>query len=85
MFEVLDAPSPMQDKPDALELARPAGPNRIPRREFRYPLSTETIIPVARDTESTISDENDEPTIKDLECLDRAGATRRTHWAEWGG
>jgi ATP-binding cassette subfamily B protein len=37
VFEVLDAPNPIADKPDAIELARPTGHVEIDHVDFRYP------------------------------------------------
>jgi ATP-binding cassette subfamily B protein len=66
VFEVLDAPSPLTDAPDALVLTNPRGEIEFSDVEFRYPLSTETIIPSLELASSTISDENEPPTIKRL-------------------
>jgi ATP-binding cassette subfamily B protein len=66
VFEVLDAPSPLVDSPDAKVLTNPQGQIEFDNVEFRYPLSTETIIPSLETPSSTISDENEAPTIKNL-------------------
>ncbi len=66
VFEVLDSPSPITDAPDAAVLERPAGRIEFDHVTFRYPLSTETIIPSLETPSSSISDENEAPIIKDL-------------------
>ena len=67
VFEVLDAPSPIVDRPDALALEHPKGRVTFDHVTFRYPLSTETIIPSLETPSSSISDEDTEPVIRDLE------------------
>ncbi len=67
VFEVLDAPSPIVDAADAIELESPEGRVTFEHVSFRYPLSTETIIPSLETPSSTVSDENLDPVIRDLE------------------
>ncbi len=67
VFEVLDAPSPIVDAPDAVDLETPAGRVRFDHVSFRYPLSTETIIPSLETPSSTKSDESLAPVIRDLD------------------
>ncbi len=66
VFEVLDAPSPLVDAPDAIELVDPKG--RIEFRDvtFRYPLSNETIIPTLETPSSSLSDADARPVIEHL-------------------
>ncbi len=67
VFEVLDAPSPIVDAVDAVELESPRGRVTFEHVSFRYPLSTETIIPSLETPSSTVSDENLAPVIRDLD------------------
>ena len=67
VFEVLDAPSPIVDQPDAIALENPEGRVTFDHVTFRYPLSTETIIPSLETPSSTLSDEHSAPVIRDLE------------------
>ncbi len=66
VFEVLDSPSPLQDQPGAHVLSSPRGQLEFDQVSFRYPLSTETIIPSLETPSSTISDEDLAPTIQNL-------------------
>ena len=45
VFEVLDAPSPLTDAPDAVELTEPEGRIEFRHVTFRYPRSDELIVP----------------------------------------
>jgi ATP-binding cassette subfamily B protein len=45
VFEVLDAPSPLVDAPDAADLVRPRGKVELRDVTFRYPRSDELIVP----------------------------------------
>ena len=67
VFEVLDAPSPIVDSPDAKVLERAEGRVTFDKVSFRYPLSTETIIPSLETPSSTISDEDLAPVIRGLD------------------
>lgn len=66
VFEVLDSPSPLQDQPDAHVLSEPRGEIELVDVTFRYPLSTETIIPTLETPSSTVSDADEAPTIQNL-------------------
>ena len=67
VFEVLDAPSPIVDAPDAIVLDAPEGRVTFDNVSFRYPLSTETIIPSLETPSSTVSDEDLQPVIRGLD------------------
>lgn len=67
VFEVLDAPSPLVDRPGSIELEDPKGAIQFDDVTFRYPLSTETIIPTLETPSSSISDEDLEPVIRHLD------------------
>ncbi len=73
VFEVLDSPIPLADKPDAVELRSPQG--RIEFRDvtFRYPLSNETIIPSLETPSSSLSDEHMAPVIQHLDLTIEPG------------
>ncbi len=66
VFEVLDSEIPLADKPGAIELPEVKGRIEFDNVTFRYPLSTETIIPSLETPSSSISDENEAPVIRDL-------------------
>ncbi len=66
VFEVLDSPSPIVDAPDAVELINPKGAVEFDDVTFRYPLSTETIIPSLETPSSTISDADEAPIIRNF-------------------
>jgi ATP-binding cassette, subfamily B, bacterial len=44
VFEVLDAPNPIEDKPDAVELRNPSGHVELDRVSFRYPSASDATI-----------------------------------------
>lgn len=67
VFEVLDAPSPIVDRPDAVVLADAQGRVTFDKVSFRYPLSTETIIPSLETPSSSVSDEDLAPVIRSLD------------------
>ncbi len=73
VFEVLDAPIPLDDAPDAIELRDPEG--RIEFRDvtFRYPLSNETIIPSLETPSSVLSDADARPVIEHLDLVIEPG------------
>ncbi len=66
VFEVLDSPIPLADKEDAIDLTEPKGFVEFENVTFRYPLSTETIIPSLETPSSTVSDENELPTLRNV-------------------
>jgi len=67
VFEVLDAPSPIVDSPNATVLDRAEGRVTFDKVSFRYPLSTETMIPSLETPSSSVSDEDLAPVIKELD------------------
>lgn len=67
VFEVLDAPSPIVDRPDAVVLQKAQGRVTFDKVSFRYPLSTETIIPSLETPSSSVSDEDLVPVIRNLD------------------
>lgn len=67
VFEVLDAPSPIVDSPDAIVLKDTEGRVTFDKVVFRYPLSTETIIPSLETPSSSVSDEDLAPVIRELD------------------
>jgi ATP-binding cassette subfamily B protein len=66
VFEVLDAPSPLIDRPGASVMARPQGRITFDNVSFRYPDSTETIIPSLETQSSVVSDADSPAVIKNL-------------------
>ena len=67
VFEVLDAPSPIVDEPGAEVLENTEGRVTFDNVSFRYPLSTETIIPSLETPSSSVSDEDLAPVIRALD------------------
>lgn len=57
VFEILDAPSPLIDAPDAIELSEPQGQVEFRNVDFRYPRSDELIVPGLETPASTGVDE----------------------------
>lgn len=73
VFEVLDAPSPIVDAPDAIDLERPQGRIEFDDVTFRYPRSTDTIIPSLEIPSSTVSDEHEGPVIQEFDVVIEPG------------
>lgn len=67
VFEVLDAPSPIVDRDDAIELDRADGRVTFDSVSFRYPSSTETIIASLETPSSAVADDDEAPVIKHLD------------------
>lgn len=63
VFEVLDAPSPLQDTPDAVGLIDPAGRIEFENVTFRYPRSDELIVPGLETPGATGEDQQKERDI----------------------
>ena len=60
VFEVLDAPSPLQDRPDAIALEAPEGSIEFDRVSFRYPRSDELIVPGLETPSASNKDQENE-------------------------
>ncbi|NNE94796.1 MAG: ABC transporter ATP-binding protein [Acidimicrobiales bacterium] len=73
VFEVLDAPSPLVDRPGASELVRPEGRITFDDVTFRYPDSTETIIPSLETQSSVVSDADTPAVIRNLSVTIQPG------------
>jgi ATP-binding cassette subfamily B protein len=66
VFEVLDAPSPLVDAPDAVDIDRPEGRVELRRVTFRYPRSDELIVPGLETPGSTESEQGVGPVLRDV-------------------
>lgn len=66
VFEVLDAPSPLVDAPDAKELTEPKGRVEFRNVSFHYPRSNEMIVPGLETPGSTASEEEMPPVLHDV-------------------
>lgn len=66
VFEVLDAPSPLVDAPDAIELTEPEGRIEFRHVSFHYPRSNEMIVPGLETPGSTASEEEMPPVLHDV-------------------
>ena len=64
VFEVLDAPSPLTDKPDAVPVTDPKGRIEFRDVSFRYPRSDEMIVPGLETPGSTESEVDVAPVLK---------------------
>lgn len=62
VFEVLDAPSPLVDAPDAKKLVNPQGKIEFRDVSFRYPRSDEMIVP-GLETPTSLEAEHDLPPV----------------------
>jgi ATP-binding cassette subfamily B protein len=66
VFEVLDAPSPLVDKPGATPVSEPKGRIEFRNVSFRYPRSDEMIVPGLETPGSTESEADVGPVVKDV-------------------
>ncbi len=66
VFEVLDAPSPLVDAPDAEELTEPKGRVEFRNVSFHYPRSNEMMVPGLETPGSTASEEEMPPVLHDV-------------------
>ncbi len=66
VFEVLDAPSPLRDSPDAAPLVGPKGKIEFANVSFRYPRSNELIVPGLETPGSTADEDDVPPVLQDL-------------------
>ncbi|MGF1598636.1 MAG: ABC transporter ATP-binding protein [Acidimicrobiales bacterium] len=67
VFEVLDAPSPLVDAPDAVELTEPRGRIEFRNVTFRYPRSDEMIVPGLETPGSTESEADVVPVLRGVD------------------
>ncbi len=77
VFEVLDAPSPLTDAPDAVTLVDPKGHIEFADVTFRYPGSDELIVPGLETPESVVVEgeaiERGEPVLRNLSFVIEPG------------
>jgi len=67
VFEVLDAPSPLTDAPDAKELAGPQGRIEFRDVSFRYPRSDELIVPGLETPGSDVDERDLAPVLRGVD------------------
>ncbi len=73
VFEVLDAPSPLVDSPDAVAVTEPKGRIEFRDVSFRYPRSDEMVVPGLETPGSTESELDVPPVLKDLSFMIEPG------------
>ncbi len=66
VFEVLDAPSPLVDADDAIELTDPRGRIEFRNVSFRYPRSDELIVPGLETPSSSVNEEQVAAVLDDV-------------------
>ncbi len=66
VFEVLDAPSPLVDAPDAVELSEPRGRIEFRNVSFRYPRSDELIVPGLETPSSSVDEQQIAAVLDDV-------------------
>jgi len=66
VFEVLDAPSPLTDAPDAKEIVNPVGRIEFEDVTFRYPTANEMIVPGLEIPSSSESEVDVEPVLRNV-------------------
>ncbi|MGI9595742.1 MAG: ABC transporter ATP-binding protein [Acidimicrobiales bacterium] len=73
VFEVLDAPSPLVDAPDAVDLTDPQGKIEFRNVSFRYPRSDELIVPGLETPSSSASEEHLPDVLKGINLTIKPG------------
>ncbi len=73
VFEVLDAPSPLTDAPDAVDLVQPEGRIEFRDVSFRYPRSNELIVPGLETPSSSASEEHVPDVLKGINLTIKPG------------
>jgi ATP-binding cassette subfamily B protein len=73
VFEVLDAPSPLTDAPDAKELTDPRGEIEFRNVDFRYPRSDELIVPGLETPSSSVGEEDVALVLNNLDFVIKPG------------
>ena len=73
VFEVLDAPSPLLDAPDAVDLTDPKGKIEFRNVTFRYPRSDELIVPGLETPSSSANEEHVAPVLNGIDLTIKPG------------
>ena len=73
VFEVLDAPSPLTDAPDAKDLTDPRGEIEFRNVDFRYPRSDELIVPGLETPSSSVGEEDVALVLNNLDFVIKPG------------
>ncbi|MEM7341690.1 MAG: ABC transporter ATP-binding protein [Actinomycetota bacterium] len=73
VFDVLDAPSPLVDKPDATTITNPAGRIEFRNVEFRYPRADEIIVPGLETPSTTVTDVATAPVLRGIDVTIEPG------------
>ena len=78
VFEVLDTPNPITDRPGAIDLVDPRGRIEFDELWFRYPAASEVSLPsLEADTTAALSTEAGTFVLRGVDAVDRAGPARR--------
>jgi ATP-binding cassette subfamily B protein len=76
VFEVLDAPNPIEDRPGALALERPEGRVELDGVWFRYPAASEvSLASLEANVEATLSEEPSQPVLRGIDLVVEPGQT----------
>jgi ATP-binding cassette subfamily B protein len=76
VFEVLDAPNPIEDQPGARDLGRPQGRVELDGVWFRYPAASEvSLASLEADVEAHLSEEPSEPVLRGIDLVVDPGQT----------
>ncbi len=67
VFEVLDAPIPLADRPDAVPLTDPKGRIEFDQVSFRYPPATETIVESLETPSAAADSVDDRPVLQEVD------------------
>ncbi len=73
VFEVLDAPSPLTDAPDAKQLTDPRGEIEFRNVDFRYPRSDELIVPGLETPSSSVGEQDVALVLNNLDFVIKPG------------
>jgi ATP-binding cassette subfamily B protein len=76
VFEVLDAPNPIEDRPGAVDLQRPRGRIELDGVWFRYPAASEiSLASLEADVDAPLPDDRSAPVLRGIDLVVEPGQT----------
>jgi ATP-binding cassette subfamily B protein len=76
VFEVLDAPNPIEDRPDAIDLGRPEGRIELEGVWFRYPAASEiSLASLEADVDAPLPEDRSAPVLRGIDLVVEPGQT----------
>ncbi|MBV9952324.1 MAG: ABC transporter ATP-binding protein, partial [Acidimicrobiia bacterium] len=76
VFEVLDAPNPIEDRPGAVDLIQPRGRIELDGVWFRYPAASEiSLASLEADVDAPLPDDRSAPVLRSIDLVVEPGQT----------